>query len=83
MGLPIDIIKFDRSLTELAGRDDSSRYMVGSFSDIFGKSNYQVLFEGVEDETDESVCKDMQAMYLQGYHYSKPIPIEKLTDFLS
>lgn len=82
IGLPIDIIKFDRSLTILAGRDAESRFLVGSFSNIFQKSNYQILFEGVEDERDEEQCKEMNALYLQGYKYSKPIPIEQLTRFL-
>lgn len=82
IGLPIDIVKFDRSLTIMAGKDEQSRYMVGRFSDIFDNSHYQVLFEGVEDEADETRCKDMNALYLQGYKYSKPIPIENLCEFL-
>ena len=82
IGLPIDIIKFDRSLTIMAGRNQESRFLVGSFSDIFKKSNYQILFEGVEDERDETQCKEMNALYLQGYKYSKPIPIEQLSNFL-
>jgi len=82
IGLPIDIIKFDRSLTILASKNDESRFMVGSFSEIFKKADYQILFEGVEDEQDENQCIDMDAMYLQGYKYSKPIPIQQLEDFL-
>ena len=82
IGLPIDIIKFDRSLTILAGKNDESQFMVGSFSEIFKKAEYQILFEGVEDERDEVQCINMNAQYLQGYHYSKPIPIEQLKDFL-
>lgn len=82
IGLPIDIIKFDRSLTILASKDDQSKYMVGSFSDIFKKADYQILFEGVEDEHDEEQCIDMNAQYLQGYKYSRPIPIEQLKNFL-
>lgn len=82
IGLPIDIIKFDRSLTILASKNDESRFMVGSFSEIFKKADYQILFEGVEDENDENQCIDMDAMYLQGYKYSKPIPIERLEEFL-
>ena len=82
IGLPIDIIKFDRSLTILAGKNDESQFMVGSFSEIFKKADYQILFEGVEDERDEKQCIDMNAQYLQGYRYSKPIPIEQLKDFL-
>jgi len=82
IGLPIDIVKFDRSLTILASKDDQSKYMVGSFSDIFKKADYQILFEGVEDEHDEEQCIDMNAQYLQGYKYSKPIPMENLRNFL-
>lgn len=82
IGLPIDIIKFDRSLTILASKNDESKFMVGSFSEIFKKADYQILFEGVEDEHDEEQCIDMNAQYLQGYKYSKPIPIEKLREFL-
>ena len=82
IGLPIDIIKFDRSLTILAGKNDESRFMVGSFSEIFKKADYQILFEGVEDEQDELQCIDMKAMYLQGYKYSKPIPMDQLGEFL-
>lgn len=83
IGLPIDIIKFDRSLTILASKNDESQFMVGSFSEIFKKADYQVLFEGVEDEHDEQQCINMNAQYLQGYRYSKPIPIEQLKDFLN
>lgn len=82
IGLPIDIIKFDRSLTILASKNDESQFMVGSFSEIFKKADYQILFEGVEDERDEKQCISMNAQYLQGYKYSKPIPIEQLKDFL-
>ena len=82
IGLPIDIIKFDRSLTILASKNDESKFMVGSFSEIFKKADYQILFEGVEDEHDETQCINMNAQYLQGYKYSKPIPIENLKAFL-
>lgn len=82
IGLPVDTIKFDRSLTILASKDEESKFMVGSFSEIFKRANYQILFEGVEDEKDELQCKDMNAQYLQGYRYSRPIPIEQLKDFL-
>ena len=82
IGLPIDIIKFDRSLTILASKNDESKFMVGSFSEIFKKAEYQILFEGVEDEKDEKQCINMNAQYLQGYKYSKPIPMEHLEEFL-
>ena len=83
MGLPIDIIKFDRSLTIMASTDEGKASMVRSFADIFYNAHYQVLFEGVENEVDEQLCKGMKAVFLQGYKYSKPIPLESLTDYLN
>ncbi len=80
--LPIDMIKFDRSLLLLAAKNAESRYMVGSFADIFRRSNYQVLFEGIESDEEEQICRDMSIVYLQGFKYSKPIPMDKLVDFL-
>ena len=43
--------------------------------------DYSVLYEGVETTDDESRCRKMDAKYLQGYKYSKPIPIERLTEY--
>lgn len=83
MELPLDVIKFDRSLLLLSAKDQNYKYMVDNFANVFSKMDYKVLFEGVETEDDELNCIKMKANYLQGYKYSKPIPIEKLKDFLS
>lgn len=83
MELPLDVIKFDRSLLLLSAESKNHKYMVDNFANVFSKMDYKVLFEGVETEDDELACIDMKANYLQGYKYSKPIPIEKLKDFLS
>ena len=60
-----------------------SEQILGSLADLFSKLNYSVLYEGVEDEKDEQMCKNLSASYLQGYKYSRPIPIDGLRDFLS
>ena len=81
MEIPFDIIKFDRSLLLESVKNDSSKYMVSTFASMFNDLNYSVLFEGVEDERDEEHCRGMFAKYLQGYKYSKPIPISELRNF--
>lgn len=80
--LPIDMIKFDRSLLISASKKEESHYMVRSFADIFRKAGYQVLFEGVESDEEEKTCQEMEIVYLQGFKYSRPIPMEKVTNFL-
>ena len=55
--------------------------MVDHLAKMFSAMDYSVLYEGVETEQDEQKCIRMSARYLQGYKYSKPIPIEDLTKY--
>lgn len=82
MEIPFDIIKFDRSMLIESGKSEASFYMVSTFANMFDKLHYSVLFEGIENEHDERSCVRMNAKYLQGFKYSRPIPIEQLCDFL-
>lgn len=82
MEIPFDIIKFDRSMLIESAKSDSSFYMVSTFANMFDKLSYSVLFEGIENDLDEKNCVDMRAKYLQGYKYSRPIPINQLCHFL-
>ncbi len=81
MELPFDIIKFDRSLVIACGEDEKSEKMVSHLAGMFAALDYSLLYEGVETEEDEKKCIRMCAKYLQGYKYSKPVPIEELTDW--
>mgnify|MGYP002624271875 CR=1 FL=1 len=83
MELPFDIIKFDRSLVLASDADQKSEKMVGSLANMFSELNYSVLYEGVENDGDEKRCINMSASYLQGYKYSRPIPITELDQFFS
>lgn len=80
--LPFDIIKFDRSMVVAGTHDRRSQQVLGSLADLFSKLDYAVLFEGVETDRDEKMCRKLYASYLQGYRYSKPVPIERLREFL-
>lgn len=82
MELPFDIIKFDRSLVIASGTGERSEKIVENLAHVFKDMDYTVLYEGVEDETDEERCREMSATYLQGYKYSRPVPIEQLRRFL-
>ncbi|MBR5407710.1 MAG: EAL domain-containing protein, partial [Lachnospiraceae bacterium] len=81
--LPFDIIKFDKSLVIASDNNERSRMMVESLADMFARTNYSVLYEGIETESDEERCINMSASYLQGYKYSRPVPINELKAFLS
>ena len=55
---------------------------VESLAKMFSDMDYSVLYEGVEQDEEEKMCMEMEASYLQGFKYSKPIPIETLGTYL-
>ena len=55
--------------------------MVSHLAKMFSDLDYAVLYEGVETPKDEENCVRMNAKYLQGYKYSRPIPMEQLTEY--
>ena len=79
--LPFDIVKFDRSLVVASRNNEKFMAMVSHLAKMFDEVDYAVLYEGIEDEYDEERCSRMSAKYLQGYKYSKPVPIDQLTLF--
>lgn len=82
MKLPIDIIKFDKSLVVSSGQNEKSLKFVSSLSNMFNIIGYNILYEGIEDESDQNRCVKLKAQYLQGFRYSKPVPIEQMSDFI-
>ena len=83
MELPFDIIKFDRSLVVASTGRTRSRDMVANLASMFYNMSYAVLYEGIERDADESMCKGMYATYLQGFKYARPTPIADLPRYLS
>lgn len=82
LSLKLDVVKFDRSLLLMADKDENTRFVLDYFSTAFEKLGYKVLYEGVETGEQEDICVHSHADYLQGYKFSKPIPIEQLREFL-
>ena len=83
MELPFDIIKFDKSLVTASESAERSQKIVANLANMFTDMNYSVLYEGVEKDSEEEMCRHMAAAYLQGYKYSKPIPIEDLRQYVA
>ena len=82
MELPFDVIKFDRSLVTASSTDERSEKMVHNMANLFNDLQYSVLYEGIETENDETRCREMAASYLQGFKFSRPIPIAELRSFV-
>lgn len=80
--LNFDVIKLDRSLLLLSEKQEKLNEFLACFAKAFDAMGYKILYEGVESDGHEKKCTDYSADYLQGYKYSKPIPIAELENFV-
>lgn len=83
--LPVDEIKIDhsfvRELTKEGHEVDFA--VIESIMLLCDRLNCKVVVEGVETKEVDTIIRDMNATYLQGYYYSKPISKEDFEHMLN
>lgn len=78
--LHFDTIKFDRGFFKsLKSRDIK---VISSFVDTAHKLGMTVVAEGIESEAQLRIVKKIDFDFVQGYFYSKPLPVEDYFKFL-
>jgi len=81
--LGVDVIKFDRTLLLMSDNDASIKFTLRHFSSAFRDLKYKILFEGVETDEQEAVCFGCGADYLQGFKFSRPVPIDEFRNYMT
>lgn len=79
---PIDELKIDKSFVDHISANKTDRAMVKSIISMGKNLNMRVLAEGVETSEQANILADNGCDLLQGYYFSKPLPIKELTDFV-
>jgi EAL domain-containing protein (putative c-di-GMP-specific phosphodiesterase class I) len=81
--LPLTQIKIDRSF--VIGMEHNKKHMaiVQSTLDLGIKMGLEVIAEGVENAQQAQLLKQMNCALLQGYYLAKPMPAEKLDQWLN
>ncbi|WP_099224087.1 EAL domain-containing protein [Listeria costaricensis] len=75
--LPIDGLKTDRSFISFIKQDEKQRTIVRAIINLCHDLGGKIVIEGVEDEEQIQLLREMKADYFQGYYYGKPMPIEE------
>ena len=73
--MDLDIIKVDRTFIKDIQEDDYAQAFVKLISDLSEKLNAKVCVEGVEEEEQLKILKNMNVSMIQGYYFGKPMPI--------
>ncbi|MDO6705600.1 EAL domain-containing protein [Photobacterium sp. 1_MG-2023] len=79
----VDIIKIDKSFTNLIKTVDHPNHIVDNVLDLAARLNIEVVAEGVENAIQEDYLKQRHIRYFQGYFYGRPIALEHFFDQLA
>ena len=80
--IPIDVLKMDMKFIRNMLRDEKSLRLVELIVDIAQFLGVPVVAEGVEEEAQLRVLKEMGCACIQGYYFSKPVPPAEFVPFI-
>ena len=78
--LKADIIKIDKQFIDLIKNENSETAFVDNIIDLSKRLGVSIIAEGVETKEQEKYLLENNVEYLQGYLYSKPMPLNNLLD---
>ena len=81
--LPIKTVKLDMSLTATTEKLKENNSLVCILTDLFHDMGLNVVAEGAETEEQVEMLRSFGVDGIQGYYFAKPMPLDKLKDFLS
>ena len=78
----IDLIKIDKLFVSGIGSNPVCQDIIGNILDLAKRIDARVIAEGVETEQQASFLQQQGDLSLQGYLFSKPLPISAFKDYL-
>lgn len=76
--LPVDIIKFDRSLIKKIPDNSKTCSIIKAFVSLSQDLGYDVIAEGIENEEQLVFLKELRCLNGQGFLFAKPVPANEL-----
>ncbi|MBC8061128.1 MAG: bifunctional diguanylate cyclase/phosphodiesterase [Clostridiaceae bacterium] len=80
--LPISTLKIDKSFIDKIVESPSYYAIVECIIQLANKLNYVVIAEGVEQEEQYIILKELRCDLIQGYFFSKPLPQDEIEKML-
>ncbi len=77
-----DILKIDMQFTRQVETNPKTRIILHSIIEMAHSLGIKVIAEGAETEAQVAFLKEDQCDYIQGYYYSKPVPMDEFVKML-
>lgn len=80
--LPITVLKIDKSFIDGITPESTAKSITGNIVGIGKKLGLEVIAEGVENENQLTYLAEQQCDKIQGWIYSKALPLEEAEQFI-
>ena len=80
--MPFDEVKIDRALLKNGVTNLKNIIIIENVIEMAKKTGMSVVVEGVETEEMAQVLFKMGNVILQGFHYSRPLPVDEFITFM-
>jgi len=81
--LPIDKLKIDKIFIDNIENNKEDILIIKTIIDLANNFNLDIIAEGVENENQLNILKEMNCFEIQGYLFSKPLNSINATKFIS
>ncbi|MCO8272916.1 EAL domain-containing protein [Actinoplanes sp. TRM 88003] len=81
--LPVDVVKIDKSFVAAMRETTANGSVAEAVLQIARTFNLAPVAEGVEDEVQAALLRELACAEAQGYHFARPMPAAELTGLLS
>ncbi|MFJ5789965.1 EAL domain-containing protein [Lysinibacillus sp. NPDC097162] len=79
---PLDCLKIDRSFIQHISSLDEKQAVVDAIIQMSHRLKMKVVAEGVEQAQQVDILRKMNCDIIQGYYYSKPLPLPELLEYI-
>ena len=76
--LPLDIIKVDKTFIDDIVEDEYAQAFIKLIVELSDTIDTDIIVEGVENEAQLNILKELGVDYIQGFYYGKPVPAYEL-----
>lgn len=81
--LPIDTLKIDKTFIDTVVTDNPTRTIAETIIDMGKKLGFHTIAEGVEEEVQFDVLREIGCDNIQGYYMGKPMISDKIEELLA
>ena len=81
--MPVDILKLDQNMTKAYFNKMKAKHVVDAMNSMVHDMGLKIVAEGIETKEQLEVMEKLGIDYIQGYYFSKPLPVNVYLEFLA